>query len=358
MPSAADLALLSLAGAALLLAYDYRRERAGGAHQGDHASALAALEPGRGRRAQRPEEIPRRGWRDILLRVYHEISDDRVLAVSAGVTYFALMAIFPAVAALVSLYGIFADPVNVSSNLEAIAGFVPAGGIEIISEQMTRVTAQNEGALGVGFMLGLVLSLWSANGGMKALVDALNVVYDEREKRGFFRLNAISLAFTVGALVFVLLALGAIVAVPIVLDYLYLGQATEWLVSILRWPLLLVIMCVALALIYRYGPSRTQSQWRWISWGSVAAALLWLAASALFSWYAANFGNYNETYGSLGAAVGFMMWLWISTLAILLGGELNSEMEHQTAQDTTVGPPKPMGMRGATMADTVGPAQP
>ena len=192
---------------------------------------------------------------------------------------------------------------------------------------------------------------------MESLFDTLNVIYGERDKRGFIKLNGVSLGFTLAAVVFVLLALGAVVGVPVVLRYLSLSNAADLLVRIARWPAMFVSLALALTCIYRFGPSRETPRWRWITWGSAAAAIFWLIASVLFSWYAANFGTFNETYGSLGAAIGFMTWLWISAIVILLGAELNAEMEHQTARDTTTGSPKPIGLRGARMADTLGAAQ-
>lgn len=192
---------------------------------------------------------------------------------------------------------------------------------------------------------------------MKSLFDTLNIVHDEEEKRGFLKLNAISLGFTIGGVLFVLAALGSILVVPILLQHVGLSNAGDLLLRLGRWPSMYLILTFALAVIYRYGPSRETPKWRWITWGSAMAALLWLAVSGMFSWYAANFGNFNETYGSLGAVIGFMTWLWISAIVILLGAEIDAEMEHQTARDTTTGAPKPMGVRGARMADTVGAAQ-
>ena len=209
---------------------------------------------------------------------------------------------------------------------------------------------------GVTFFTGLAISLWSANAGIKALIDALNVVYGEKEKRGFFKLNALSLTFTVGIIAFMLLAMGAMVALPIALDQVGLGRLTEVLIKLARWPVMFLAAALVIALLYRYGPSRDTAKWRWVSWGSALAAIVWIVASILFSWYAANFGSYNKTYGSLGAAIGFMTWIWISTIVILVGAELDAEMEHQTARDTTEGKPRPMGARGARMADTVGEA--
>ena len=192
---------------------------------------------------------------------------------------------------------------------------------------------------------------------MKALFDALNIVYDEQEKRSFIALNAQSLAFTLGGMAFILVAIGGIVALPVALGFLGLSSATEWLLSLGRWPVLLIAVVLGLSLIFRYGPSRDRAQWKWVTPGSIVAAVLWLVASMLFSWYVANFGSYNETYGSLGAMIGFMTWVWLSAIVILVGAELNAELEHQTAKDTTEGAPKPLGARRATMADTVGAAK-
>ncbi|TWA92607.1 YihY family inner membrane protein [Bradyrhizobium stylosanthis] len=219
-------------------------------------------------------------------------------------------------------------------------------------EQLTRVATKGNRTLGFAFATGLVISLWSANAAIKSLFDTLNIVYGEQEKRGFFKLNAISLGFTVGGIFFVLAALGGVVVVPVVLQYVGLSKAADLLIRIGRWPALLIAL--ALSCIYRFGPSREAPRWTWITRGSAAAALLWLAASGLFSFYAANFGTFNQTYGSLGAVIGFMTWLWISAIVVLLGAELNAEMEHQTARDTTTGRPEPLGVRGAKMADTVG----
>jgi membrane protein len=284
------------------------------------------------------------------------VQKDRILAVAAGVTFYSLLAIFPAIAALVSLYGLIADPVEISAHLQALSGFLPGGALDIVREQVERVASQGGGTLGLKLGLSLLISLWSANSGMKAIFDALNVAYGETETRSFIKLNAMSLLFTLCALIGGIVALIAVVVVPLVLDMLGLGAVAATLVSVLRWPLVLLIVLFALAVLYRYGPSRDEPQWRWVSWGSAFAAIGWLVVSLLFSWYVANFGSYDKTYGSLGAAIGFMTWIWLSTTVILVGAELNAEMEHQTAKDTTAGRPKPLGGRGAAMADTVGQA--
>ena len=311
----------------------------------------------RGRLATTPSEIPPRGWKDILLRVYSNVSEHRILALAAGMTYYSLLAIFPALAALVAVYGLFADPSAIARHFDQVSGVLPSGAIDVAREQLTRVASKGPQTLGLTFLVGLGVSLWSANAAMKSLFDTLNIVYGEKEKRGFVKLNAMSLLFTVGGILFVVAALGAIVVIPVALQHIGLSEAADLLLRLGRWPAMFAILTLALAAIYRYGPSREAPQWRWITWGSALAAILWLGISALFSWYASSFGKFNETYGSLGAVVGFMTWLWISAIVILLGAELDAEMEHQTARDTTTGSPKSMGARGARVADTVGAAQ-
>lgn len=312
----------------------------------------------RGRAAEWPREIPRLGWKDILWRVYGEIGDDRLLAVAAGVTFYVLLAIFPTLAALVSLYGLVADPATIGQHLDRLYFFLPAGAVEIVGSQVTRITERPPQTLGLTLAVGLGLSLWSANAGMKAIFDALNVVYEEREKRGFVRLNLEALAFTLGAIAFLLAAIAAVVILPAALQYVGLAAGAERLVTLLRWPALALALFVGLTILYRCGPSRRPARWRWLSWGSVVAIAGWLGVSMLFSWYVANFADYNETYGSLGAAIGFMTWIWLSVTVVLIGAEINAETEHQTACDTTIGPAKPLGQRGATMADTLGAPRP
>jgi len=321
------------------------------------ASRQAPLEAGRGRSAETPSQIPARGWKDILLRVYHGISENRILLVAAGVTFYSLLAIFPGIAALISIYGLFADPAAVASHLDTIASVAPGGAIDVLREQMSRLASQGGTTLGVSFIVSLAISLWTANSGVKAIFDALNIVYGEEEKRSFIKLNAVTLFVTLGIVVFILLTLAAVVALPVALTYIPLPGVTALVVRIGRWPILFALVTFALAVLYRYGPSRTEPRWRWITWGSVSAAVVWLAASALFSWYVASFGSYNRTYGSLGAIIGFMTWIWISIIVVLVGAKLNAEMEHQTIRESTTGQPKPLGRRGARMADTVGAAQ-
>ena len=312
---------------------------------------------GRGRQAQRPTDIPQLGWKDIGWRTYEEMNKHRLLAVAGGVTFYGLLALFPAIAAIVAVYGLFADLGTINAHLSALSGFLPGGALDVIGEQVKRIASKGNTTLGLAFFVGLGLSLWSANSGMKAMFDALNVAYGEEEKRGFVALNLRTIGFTLGAIAFLLLALGAIVVIPAILQLIGLGEFVGWLLWAARWPALLGLIVLGLAILYRYGPSREHAQWRWITPGSVVGAIAWVIFSMLFSWYVGNFGKYNETYGSLGAAIGLMTWMWLSVTIILVGAELNAEIEHQTAKDTTTGPQKPPGARGAYVADTVGEAK-
>src|SRR5437588_2639286 len=322
-----------------------------------NADAAGARETGRGRQAISPWQIPWRGWKDILLRIYKEIQEARLLAVAAGVDFFGLLAFFPAVTAFVSLYGLFADPSTIRDHLDLAASVMPAGAVQILREQVERIVSKPPSTLGFAFLVSIAIALWSANSGMKAAMDALNVAYEEDEKRSFIRLNLISLAFTIGGLIVLLLALSAVVVFPLILAAVGLDDWVQTIIWLIRWPVLLAFVILGLAVLYRFGPSRRAAKLQWITPGSLFAATAWIIVSLLLSWYLQNFANYNATYGSLGAAIGFMMWLWLSSIVILLGAELNSEVEHQTARDSTIGPEKPMGARGTVMADTVYAAQ-
>ncbi|MEZ5763715.1 MAG: YihY/virulence factor BrkB family protein [Xanthobacteraceae bacterium] len=269
-----------------------------------------------------------KSWKDILARTYQSFQDDRVLAVAAGVTFYGLLAIFPAVGAIVSVYGLFADSSSIASNISALSNLMPGGAIEIVTDQIQRVRSAGEGALSVSFLIGLALAIWGTNAGVKAIFDAINVAYGAKEERSFIRLNLVSLAFTAGAVLFALVALSSVILAPLAIHALHLEAITATAIHYGRWPLVWLIVALGLAVLYRFGPTDSLNpKWRWISWGSAVASLLWILASALFSYYAANFGSYNATYGSLGAAIGLMTWMWISFTVIILGAELNSEIE-------------------------------
>jgi membrane protein len=316
-----------------------------------------ARERGRGREAIHPLQIPWRGWYDVVWRTYREMQSDRLLSISGGVSFFVLLAIFPAITALVSAYGLLFSPSTITNNLSILNEFVPDNVLGIVREQANRIASNRGSALSLGIVVGILVSLWSAMSGVKAMIDALNVIYEQKESRSFIKLNLVALAFTLAGFAAFLVAIASIVVLPLILSPIGFGNVAETLTRVARWPVLLILLLIGLAVLYRYGPDRRAARWQWVTVGSAFAAMTWIIASFLFSWYLASFANYNATYGSLGAAVGVMIWLWISTTVMLLGAELNAEIEHQTARDSTIGAEKPLGARGAVMADTVGAKQ-
>ncbi|WFU06483.1 YihY/virulence factor BrkB family protein (plasmid) [Rhizobium sp. CB3171] len=342
----------SIAILALLVARAFvKREHieAGPAKAGDHA-----LHQELGRFAAVPEQIPARGLRDVFWRVIHEVSDDRITLVAAGVTFYLLLALFPALAALVSLYGFVADPASISDHLRSLALLLPPGSFDMIADRLNDLVERRSETLSVALFLGLGVALWSTHSGTLALFDAMNVAYEEAEKRGLVRLNLIALCFTLCAILAAILVIGSVAIMPLALSLLWLDQWKENLVLILRWPILLVLMIIAVTAIYRFGPSREPAKVRWLTWGAALATAGWIAMSLLFSIYLKNFANYDATYGTLGALIGFLIWIWLSMVILLVGAEVNAELEHQTAVDTTIGPALPMGSRGAHVADTIG----
>jgi membrane protein len=284
--------------------------------------------------AGRPTDVGPSRWMFVLWDTYQEVTRDRVLLVAAGITFYGLLALFPALTALVSIAAFFIDPTRVVNQLQSFSNILPEGALGIIGGQMERIIGQPKNTLSLAFLMGLAVALWSANRGVKAIFDGLNVVYDEREDRSFLRLTLVSFLFTLGAIATIILALGAIVVVPVILAFIGLEGITGMLVDLGRWPVLFALIVIGIGLLYRFGPSRRPPRWRWISAGSLLAALLWVVASILFSWYVANFNSYNEIYGSLGAVIAFMVWMWISVTIVLLGAELNAILERRVESDT------------------------
>jgi membrane protein len=308
----------------------------------------------RGRQAETPTDVPAKGWKDVLARTFAEAKQDNVSLLAAGVAFFALLALVPALIALVSLYGLFADPSTVEENVRELLGAAPEEVRELVIAQLQSITQDANAAVGLAAVIGILIALWSASSGVKHLIEAINTAYDEDETRGFVKVRGLSLLLTLGALVFLVGAFFLIALLPSLLADTGLGDAARIAVGVLRWVVLLVGMVVALAILYHYGPDRDNPRWRWVSTGAIVATLLWLAGSALFAVYAANFGKYNETYGSLASVIVVMLWLYLTCAAILLGAELNAELERQTARDTTEGRSEALGQRGAEAADTVG----
>ncbi len=312
------------------------------------------LRAGPGRTATRPSQIPVRGWRDILMRTKNDLAKNNVSIVAAGVAFYALLSIFPALAAIVSIYGLAADPADVQETFDTLAGVLPTEARTVLSQQLHEIVTGSETTLGIGLAVAVGLALWSASGAIRALMSALTIVYGEEERRGFFKFNGIALLLTFGGILLTVASIGLVVAVPAIFAALGIENTLVILASQLRWPVLAAVVMVALAIIYRHGPSRSTAKWRWVSYGAVAATLIWLICSIAFSYYVANFGQYNETYGSVGALVILLLWFYLSAYIVLLGATVNAEMEHQTAEDSTAGRPRPMGSRGAFVADTLG----
>lgn len=302
---------------------------------------------GRGRKAEIPREIPKPGWKEVLLRVKREQSRDNLSILAAGVAFFTLLALFPALAALVAIYGMVSDPGHVQQQLADVQDFMPQEAFQIIDGQLRSLVAQPEGALGLGALVALLLALWSAAKGMKAMITALNVVYEEEETRGFLKLNGVAILMTAGTLIFAVIALSLIVGLPAFSGTLGLPEALRNVIGLARWPVLALLIMGAMSFLYRMAPDRRRPRWRWVTWGGVAGTVLWIVASYLFSFYVARFGRFNATYGSLGAVVILLMWLQITAYVILLGAEFNAEMERQTRKGTTAGGRRPMGEREA-----------
>ena len=312
------------------------------------------LEPGRGRHAVSPVQIPAAGWRDILLRVWQKIGQDNASLVAAGIALNTLLAIFPALTVFVLIYGLFSSPAGVAEDLKPFFEILPPAAAKLLQDQLQSLVAPTHVKLGIGAVISALVAFWSARQGIVALIAATNIAYYERERRGFLTQVAISLGFTLAAVVGFLIMLGLGVAVPLVVQVLPLGPAAAAAILVLRWVLLWLFSIAALAVVYRYAPDRRAAKWQWVTLGSTVAATLWLLSSVLFELYVKNFSSYGVTYGALGGVIVLIMWFYLGGFAVVLGAEINAEMEHQTAVDTTEGPPKPMGTRGAYVADTLG----
>ncbi len=269
-------------------------------------------------------------WRRTVVGTWRKFNRNQIPQAAGGVAFFALLSVFPGIAAFVSLYGLFADADQAARHLAILAGVLPRAALSMAAGEMTRLASSHRPALGFAFALSLIFSLWSANGAVKSLFNGLNTAYEARERRGLLHLNLVSLTFTVATLLFMMLAFGLIVSGPMALQAVGLGgHLAPGSFGLLRWPLLFVGSMSTEALLYRFGPCRPRPPWRFVAPGCVFATALWLAVSMGFTWYVAHFGHYERTYGSLGAVIAFMIWLWLSAIAVLAGAELNAELEIQ-----------------------------
>jgi membrane protein len=315
-----------------------------------------AGEAGRGRQAEQPTQIPRAGWKDILIRAVKESKADQLALLAAGVAFYAMLALFPTLIALVTIYGLVADPAQIETLLQSYASALPPQAAALLTDQIATTTGARRG-LTIGLVVSLLGVLWSASGGVNGLITGINLTYDEDETRGFVKRRGVALLLTLSAIVLAVVVIVLLAVVPVVLNVVGLGRVAELAITALRWPLLAVLVMGALAVLYRYAPDRNQARFAWVSPGALVATLLWLAGSATFGVYVRNFGRYDQTYGAIGGVIVLLLWLFVSAFAVLFGAELNAETERQTYRDSTRGPAKPLGQRGAYAADTVGPSQ-
>lgn len=305
-----------------------------------------------GAEADRPTEIPAQGWKQIVKRGWKEAKADQVPLLAAGVAYYAFLAIFPALVAIVSIYGLFADPATITSQLKSLTEALPGQARQVITDQVTALAARRT-ALGIGLIISILIALWSASGGISNMLTAITTAYDEEEKRGFIKKRLLSLALTVGAILFMLIMLGIVAVLPPLLNSIFGSGLLKWVFQILGWLVLMVIVMVVLGILYRVAPDRDAPKIKWVSVGAVVATVIWLLASIGFSIYSSTFGNYAKTYGVFAGIVVLLFWLWLTAYAILLGAEINAETEQQTMADTTKGKEEPLGRRGAVKADSV-----
>ncbi len=306
-----------------------------------------------GRAATRPSHFGFADWKAILIRVQQQIGEDHLSIIAAGIAFYSVLALFPAITALVGLFGLVADPSAISDNLSSLRSVIPKDAFDIIEQQVTGLASTSSRTLGLTSLLAILFALWSSRAGVAALMQGLNIVYEEEDERGIIASIVVSLVLTVLVMAVGIVALAAILVLPAIMQLVALGGMAETAILLLRWPILLGAMILVIGVLYRYGPHRANARISWVSPGAICATLIWLIGSIAFSIYVSEFANYNKTYGTLGAIVILLMWIYISCFVILLGAELNAEMELHTARDTTTGPERPMGQRGATVADNV-----
>ncbi len=322
---------------------------------GSTSHAVAAHAAALGRAARRPVHIPWRGWKQVIGRTWREISSDRIGLVAAGCAFWATLALFPAISMLISLYGLVFDPQTVEPQLDQLRLLLPPAAFTLIDQRVRSLVSSGGATLGLSLVISTAFALWSASTGTKALLSALNLAYEEQEQRSFLRFQLIGILLTLCAIFGVIIGIAVLVGLPAVIDFLGLSAYARELLRLGSFVVLVIFLLLALSLLYRYGPSRRAARWHWVTPGSLIATVLWLAASTLFSLYVGHLASYDATYGPLGAVAGVMMWFWVSAYVVLLGAELNAELELQTAEDTTEGGPRPMGDRGAFVADHIAP---
>lgn len=309
---------------------------------------------GRGRTASDPRQIPASGWKDVLVRAWGDVSDSNIFLVAGGVTYAVLLALFPGLAALVSIYGLLLDPAQVERQVAALSTVLPQESAQMIGDQLHKLIAAPTDTLSISAGVALLLALWSASRGMSGLITALNIAYREKETRGFFKLNTLAVGLTLFVLVGGTITIALVGVLPVVIQWAGFGPIAKWVLLILEWPLLIAVVLTGLAMLYRWAPDRHPPQWKWVSPGAFFATALWILGSIGFTVYVTHFSSYDKTYGSLGGVVVLLTWLYLTSFVALFGAVVNAQTERQTVADTTVGKQKPLGGRRAYAADSVG----
>lgn len=309
-----------------------------------------------GREAKSPTDVPAKGWKDVLMRVKTEVSEDRLSMISAAMAYYALFSFVPTISAVVLMYAWISDPSEIMGHINKISQFIPGDMQSILKDQLGSLAGKASSTLGIGAITSLLLALWSGSKAANSIIEAMNIIYDEKDERGFVKSTLLAIGFTLLGAVLAIAAIGVIVIVPAITNFIPVANKIAYIGTAASWLTLLALFTFFLSFVYRFGPHRKKAKWKWVSTGAVVSAVLFVVVSALFSWYAKEFGNFNKTYGSMGAIIVLMTWFYLSSFVILLGGEINAELEHQTKKDTTTEPEKPLGQRGAKMADTVGPS--
>jgi membrane protein len=307
----------------------------------------------KGHEAEKPKEIPKKGWKDIATRVKDQIEYDHVQVLSAGIAFYFFLALFPTIAAAISIYGLVMEPAQVEQQMSQLANILPSQAHEMISGILKDNAGKAKQTLGWSLAISILFSLWSANKGTKAVFEGVNIAYDEIDERSFFKKNAITLLFTLGGIIIGFICITLVVGFPAFIKNIGLPSTVQTIIQLLRWPLMAIIIIFPLAAIYKVAPDRDNPQFKWTSWGAVIATLFWLAGSLLFSLYVNKFGSFDKTYGSFATVIILMLWFFLTAFIVLLGAEINSEMEHQTRKDTTVGEDKPMGQRGGYHPDHI-----
>ena len=320
----------------------------------DDDLTIDSATPDRGRNARSPREIPLRGWRDVLLRVHQEAAADNVGLIAAGMAFYALLSLAPALAVIISVFGLMVSPEELQSQMLVLSSYLPEEAQSLVQNQLTELVSDRSPQLTWGIAASIGVSLWGSSKAMKALFGGMNAVYDEVETRPWWLLTLQSLLFTLAGILLLVAIVATLGVLPLVLSWLPMTEFQSLLTRGVSWVVISTVVLCGLAVLYRFGPSRARPKWRWVTVGAFVAWIIWVAASAGFSWYVSNFDSYQRTYGALGAVAILLMWFFVSAYAVLIGGELNAELEHQTSEDSTVGGNRPLGERGAVVADKVG----